>query len=62
MTAFDSVPHKALLTLLQHVGASGAPEKLTLEDSYIKRVYRVTYLGSVLDNDGDPSNVVSANI
>ena len=50
-------------TVWMHVGGSDGtvPETLSIEGASIARQRRVTYLGSVLDADGDPSGAVSAN-
>ena len=49
-------------TVWMHVGGGGdVPDQLTFEDEQVKRVQRVTYLGSVLDGDGDATSAVNAN-
>ena len=35
-------------------------EQLTFEDEQVKRVQRVTYLGSMLDGDGDATSAINA--
>ena len=44
-----------------HVGGGDVPEKLTFEDELVKRIQRITYLGSVLDGDGDATSAINAN-
>ena len=48
-------------TVWMHIGGGEVPEALTVEGERIVRVQRVTYLGSVLDANGDPSSAVPSN-
>ena len=41
-------------TVWMHIGGGEVPEELTVGGERIVRVQRVTYLGSVLDANGDP--------
>ena len=44
-----------------HIGGDEVHEALTVEGEHTERVQRVTYLGSVLDANGDPSDAVRSN-
>ena len=44
-----------------HIEGGEVPGTLTVEGERIIRVQRVTYLGSVLDANGDPSSAVHEN-
>ena len=44
-----------------HIGGDEIPKALTVEGERIARVQRVTYLGSVLDANGDPLSEVRTN-
>ena len=48
-------------TVWMHIGDGEISEALTVKDERIERVQRVTYLGSVLDANGDPSSAVRSN-
>ena len=48
-------------TAWMHIGGGEVPKALTVEGKRVARPQRVTYLGSVLDANGDPSSVVRAN-
>ena len=48
-------------TVWMHIGGDEVPEALTVKGERIVRVQRVTYLGSVLDANGDPSGAVRSN-
>ena len=44
-----------------HIGGDEVPDTLIVEGECIVRVQGVTYLGSVLDANGDPSGAVRSN-
>ena len=48
-------------TVWVHIRGGRVPEALTVDGESIVRVQRVTYLGSVLDANGDPSGAVRSN-
>ena len=48
-------------TVWKHVGDGDVPDQLTFEDEQVEWVQRVTYLGSVLDGDGDATSAINAN-
>ena len=48
-------------TVWMHIGGDEVPEALTVEGERIVRVQRVTYLGSVLEANGDASGVIYSN-
>ena len=48
-------------TVWIHYGGGEVPEALTVEGERIVRVQRVTYLGSVLDANRNPSSAVRSN-
>ena len=48
-------------TVWMHIGGGEVPEALTVEGERIVRVQRVTYLGPVLNANGDPSSSVRSN-
>ena len=48
-------------TVWMHVGGGDLTEQLTFENEQVKRVQRVTYPGSVLDEDEDATSAINAN-